>query len=396
MKRLSILAVLFLAASCVYPFNPDVSGDIARRLVVSGDILIGEQTEISLSYVIPISASPSEVFKAFPFAELRVECNKGQVFPGEDQGKGKFLVDTRLADPSAMYRLWVKDTSTGHEYVTPWTAVHKAPEITSLTFESDAANVSIILGMKDSDTGYYRWEYREDWEYHADFLPELMYTRPNRERDRENPEKIYRYPTPDEKFYYCWNSSLSTKFQIASTSESKENSVSGKDFLDIPRTSTKLSVLYSILVKAKSISSDAYKYFENVQINSSTTGNLFAPIPSDIRGNIRCTSDTTEIVIGYVEVSEVSSRRLFIDEAKELLYINNENPDEFLFYPFPDEDGLYNFDNLYGAGNAPVRMDVGAETPTQTNVMWAPKRCTDCRLNGGTKDKPDFWPNDHE
>ena len=31
-----------------------------------------------------------------------------------------------------------------------------------------------------------------------------------------------------------------------------------------------------------------------------------------------------------------------------------------------------------------------------TNITsWSERRCVDCRVKGGTKEKPDYWPNNH-
>ena len=102
------------------------------------------------------------------------------------------------------------------------------------------------------------------------------------------------------------------------------------------------------------------------------------------------------MVYGYIEATRTSSARFYIKHNEAHLYRNPENPENLKFYPEPDEDGKIDFEYYYTSGYAPVTTPGEDVAPTRTNVSWAPKRCTDCRVEGGTKSKPADWPDTHK
>ena len=44
----------------------------------------------------------------------------------------------------------------------------------------------------------------------------------------------------------------------------------------------------------------------------------------------------------------------------------------------------------------PINAHIDEESHRLVIDLWAPAICADCRENGGTKNRPDFWPNDHK
>jgi len=155
-------------------------------------------------------------------------------------------------------------------------------------------------------------------------------------------------------------------------------------------------VLYCINLRVLSIDKNAYAYLENIQKTSNTTGDLFTPVPSEMRGNVFNDSDQSELVYGYVTTSRMVSQRYFIQTSRiyRLLY----NPESKLYFPeLKEKTGDYGFYELYMQGERPVKISdptaVFTPSPSKTNILWGPGRCTDCRFDGGTKNKPDYWPN---
>ena len=55
----------------------------------------------------------------------------------------------------------------------------------------------------------------------------------------------------------------------------------------------------------------------------------------------------------------------------------------------PEEFGAY-----YEKGYSPLNVIDGMGIQP-TVYQWAPTRCVDCRTSGGSKKKPEGWPNDH-
>lgn len=383
MKKLPIYIVLALAlTSCIYPFTADLDGDIDRRLVVTGDIRIGEMTEITLAYLTPINEVPDQ--NVYPSAGMVIENDKGQTFRTESRNKSTYYFNTRTADPDAKYRVRFNETNLRREYATPWMEVHRAPQIKEVRCGLTDKDAHIMISMDgNGEDRWFCWDYEQTWEFHADLIPELMYD--------ASAKPPYRERLPEEDYYYCWASSNSRETALTSTEKLTANKVVDFDFLQIPRTDRRLSVLYSIEVDVRAVSKDGWTYMDNLVRNSNNTGSLFSPVPSDIRGNIRCTSDSTEVVIGYVDAYVPVKYRMFVESGKVYKGLP-VNEDQILFIPEPDEDGKIDYDWYYNVGNAPYgEYEINGEA----GIYWAPTRCLDCRKDGGSKNKPSYWPNDH-
>ena len=385
---LYILCALTLC-SCIYPYSTKFPEDAPSRLVVSGDIFPGEETRIYLGYVFPLGTATGTMRKTVPTGNVTVENDRGQRFQGRRKAGGLYVLDTRKAPVDASYRLMIV-LSDGRVFCSPWSIVYKAPEITDLSYATDSDKVYLKISLKgDEAVRHFRWDYTETWEYHAWFRPELMYVPGLPVPDRENPSKIYRERnSDDEDFYYCWNSAENVEPCLATTEDLSDNIVEGNVFHTMSRADAKVSTMYSILVTVCGMSKGAYAYLNHQSAVSNMTGDLFSPTPSEMSGNLVCIDDADDVAIGYVNVTTRNTKRIFVSGV----YYSTFDPNTLLFIPEADEDGNHNFEQLFSS-NSPVR---GGNPLTVNNVYWGPKRCTDCRAWGGSKNKPDWWPTDHE
>ena len=387
-SRLTYLLLLLLTG-CIYPFSVEKGDTEFSDIVVSGDILIGEQSRIKLGYVFPVGTFPTEMLKEFPTGTITIENEAGRSWKGEYQYRGLYVFDTDDAPAAGRYRLHIKIDG-GAEYVSDWRGVYQSPSIQNLRADFDGSSVHINMDLEGADSLWnFRWDYDQTWEYHADYYPDLMFVPGLPERDRENPAKIYRTPKPEEDYYYCWNSDPSVEPGLASAEGQSLNAIKDAHILSIGCGDMRISTLYCIDVTVSGISSDGRAYLQHLQELSNETGSLFSPTPSEMTGNIRCISDPSLRAIGYTDAVCRTKARLYIGPE---YYRRAYDPELWLFYPEPDEDGLYNFDYHYSVAS-PVSCP---GEPTKTNVQWGPKRCVDCRALGGSKNKPDWWPNDHK
>ena len=385
-----LIPLLLLLSSCIYPFDIVQGDGEFLQIVVSGDIRLGEPTSITLGYVYPVGTFEGEMQKEFPAGTLVIEGDGGFKSTGKYQDKGTYVFDTSPAPDGQRYRLHIL-LNDGREYASPWSGVHQAPVISDLHAEPGDNGLQLFVSLDGADSLWnFRWDYTETWEYHADFIPVLMFVPGLPEDENEDPSKIYREPYSYEDYYYCWNSRNSVEPGIASADGQSGNRVQDRLIMTIPFSDPRISTLYCLDVTASGLSAGGRAYLQHLEDMSNNTGSLFSPTPSEMPGNITCLSDPSQPVIGYVDVVRRSTSRLFVPSS---YYKRGYDPDALLYYPVPDEDGRYNFDQLF-LFDAPVRYS--GEAPERDNVEWAPKRCTDCRASGGTKVKPDWWPNDHK
>lgn len=384
------------AVSCIYPFEADMMTKPEESMVISGDIIPGGITVVNVSRLSPVS-EVLEPTRRFPASDVYVETYKAGSIKAKNLGMGVYEIDTRSLPSDARCRLKV-DIKKGKSYASSWMTSLPAPDVNAIDLNVSDKTVALELSLtgRSDATRYYRWDFDETWEIAADFVPTHMFVDDVDPRDAENPRKIYRERTDNEKYMYCWLSDSSREYGLGNTAALGENKVIRQRFHTVGRSDKRMQRLYSVNVKARSLSADAYEFLDNLQKNSNIGGSLFTPVPSEVRGNIRCLSDTNEFVYGYISVAVLSQRRFFLGSEFTRYYIPAENAADLMYLPDADEDGRHDFIQHYLRGDRPVHLLEGQMTPTVSNMLWAPGRCTDCRLEGGSKIKPDYWPNDDE
>lgn len=398
-KILLYIAFALFAVSCVYPFDVETDQVAEKAFVFDGDIILGGWCTIGVSCMTPFGkASDSEEEKepVVPSRDgkMTIYCNNGDVYPGfQLQGgveKISYQFDLLEAPLDKQYRLvYVEGDDV---YSTPWMDVSIAPTPDELTVEVDDDNVYIGLKLKgdENSSRYYRWNYEETYEFHADFMPDYYL---NFGVDLNRRLSYIEREAPVDPKYYCWAKSGSRESTLVSTENLSENTIAKQVFRSIPRNSKRIMEMYRIDVRMKGISRDGYFFHKTLQANSNTGGSLFAPTPSEMRGNVVCEKNPSELVLGYVDV---------ITESVISKYINGRyskwtSPDYQLFLPEfnftpdnPEAEG-YTPRQWYDMGYRPVLIP-----KESTSVYWAQERCIDCILEGGNKNKPADWPTTHE
>lgn len=376
---------MLVSASCVYDFSPLVEENGVKALVVNGDILIGEETMIRISYM---SGIGSELAGNQQMDNVYVESSNGNVYPGIADDNRIYHIDTRLALDNAEYRLIIE--TEGQTYESDWQPVLIAAEIDSISYSisDDAETMTIEVSssaLPGSDNRFYRWIARQLWEYHASSLPVHYYVPPGGltyEGEVSSSGGIFAYPYNADDFYYCWKSAEVPDLLTGSTSNLSENRFVRHALYSMDCHDPRTQYLYSVQLVQEAISEAAWRYYETVRGNSSNVGGLFSPQPSEVRGNLHNRANSEERVIGYVCVTKPSVLRHFI--SMEGFHRVNREWDLNVDFRV---DSKY-WGSYWGAGYLVSRVE-------DDGVYWAPKRCLDCRVQGGTKDKPDWWPNDH-
>jgi hypothetical protein len=149
-------------------------------------------------------------------------------------------------------------------------------------------------------------------------------------------------------------------------------------------------------LKQYALTKDGYEFFSKMKKNTESLGSVFDAQPSELSGNITCTTDPSEIVIGFVDVTTVESKRIFISNESlqnwgyELGCKAFFEPDPaFSAYPYPNDPNLFNHI---------AERDVVPTTPAETGPGGSVKKfyanmrvCVDCTMRGSNV-KPVFWP----
>lgn len=387
-----ILAALLAATGCIYDFSAELP-DSDRRVVIEGDLMLGQVSTVNISYVTAIGNQGGRYVQKFGSAWVLAEDGTRYEGVNLTGTHGNFSIDLRTAPDDTRYQLHVINADTGREYATDWLEVNRAAVIDELSYIPEEAKDRMAVGISLHSAGqrYFRWSYDEIWEYHSLYQTRYFYT-PNNKLPKEERAQ---YPNGrvslfdnGENTYYCWGRRKSSEIMIFTTKEQTEDRFVDLEFRTIPRSDARLSMLYYIKVYVNTLSEDAYNYWKNIQTNSDYNGSLFAPNPSEMVGNIHCVSDAGEQVLGFINVSRTAVAELFIDNDETHFYRSEEKID---YVPETCENEAH-WPILYGQGKLP--LELVSSYPRQ--YSWINRSCVDCRVAGGTKDKPDFWPNDHK
>lgn len=403
MKKIALyFAGLLLAASCIYPFDPETP-PVDRCLVFEGDLVIGESSSMTVRLLQPLPSSSTTYvlddtrdYTIFGYAH--VECSDGTIIngvPRERVSEITFSFNLKEASADKSYRVVFTDANTGKVYRSNWMQVEKAPLIERIDFVPDDRNVKVRLTLTGptEDTRYFCWTYKEDWEFHSDFLPLYLYRYGVDPYNMRN--QAYEEIQGEYDKYYCWNTASSKEVFVADTRDLNKRTLPARQIAEFERTSLRCQLLYCISVTAYGISADRYAYIHHMNEVSNIQGDLFSPNPSAMRGNLRCEQDSTELVLGYVGICQTAMTRAFFEGSR---YYTGRVDRTVLFYPdlaepAEAESNEKGYDYFYSRGDRPLYLVANDDGDEQ--MIWAPRRCVDCTMTG-TKDKPSYWPNSHK
>ena len=427
-------------AGCIVEFNPNLNTDADDLLVVEGTITDGE-TVISLNWSVDLKSSdnttgPGRQARPVSGARVWVESEAGGSFPSEERfervehinewgqtqilsvSTGRYYIATGTLDDNTRYRVRIE--SAGEEYVSTWRPPQATPPVGEIDLHGEDGMVQVRLDVTGEQDGArsFMWSYEETWETQAEVNPSHYYGMWDGdyndqaysmwdalENDRLRGRLWqYRYPDHVSPFFYCWKYNKSKEVLIADTKRVSENSLRDHVLFEFEDYNDRLSVLYHLKLMQYAIGDDAFLYLTILKENTDNTGSIFSPIPSEMRGNLVCTTSPETHVIGFVEVSHLVVNEIFINSA--------DSP----YQRIPSGCEVIDWEQLVAMGvssdpGIPASKEhfreyylvLGVDTPPGAPPMsnmyaistFAPLRCIDCRTGGGSKNRPDWWPNDH-
>jgi len=375
-KLILFISVLLFSLSCKKPFEHDAISDSPTLLVVEGTINQGGQTSILLSRTLKLS--DKSVVQMEKGAKVQIEGTNNSILPLTESSTGVYILPATTFNSNLQYRLRIR-TIAGKEYQSELMSVRTTPAIDSLNWRRERDGVRLYIDAHDSNgnTKYYQWDYIETWEQRSVEFSDYVY-KDSRVQSRD--------PIESFKIFTCWKNGASTNILINSTAKLSSDVVNDFPITLIPNRSEKLGFRYSILVKQFALGKEAFEYLTLMKRNSEQQGSLFDNQPSDIVGNIKCISNPAERVIGFINISQIVEKRIFIN--------NNQVP-------------AWNFDLTCGAIVVKNQKDsLNAAFVTGMNLITTYNLsqtgtiesyngntaiCLDCRTRGGSNVKPLFW-----
>ncbi|HEY4323213.1 MAG TPA: DUF4249 domain-containing protein [Mucilaginibacter sp.] len=378
-----LLALTLL--SCKKPYNPPALSTANSYLVVEGAINSGtDSTVIKLSKTVKLDSTTT--VNPLLGATVTVESSQNgswRLFDFKNNGR---YASASLNLPAMLkYRLRI-NTSEGGQYLSDFIAVKPTPPIDSIGYILQDGAVQLYVNTHDpaNNTHYYRWEYDETWFFHSRWQSEYVY-------DPLLDSLVQRLPS--QQVYFCYANDKSTNILLGSTAKLAKDVVYQSPLTNIPLTSEKVESKYSILVRQYALPAEAYQFYQNIEKNTEQLGSIFDAQPSQLKGNIHSLANPAEPVIGYLTVTNVQSKRIFIptsDLTTQILTI----------YPYDCVQDTAAYHNSLGVNTVRLMLlsqpitniptaGLGSTLPVPA-FLYSSSICVDCTLRGTTQ-APPFW-----
>ena len=375
---ISCFVLTCLLSGCISAFEHAGIKELEVSILVVEGIILEEGTTIYLSVPNKINDRRNHFAGVSDAVIHIIDEGYNIVAVARESVPGTYIADEKfIFTPEMKYALDIRIDN--KHYQSAFVAPVNTPAIDEVSWTlNEDKSIDIMVSTHDfgNETLYCLWSFKEDWEIRSPYSTHLRY---EPDSDKLIPQSLL-----GDNRYYCWASDSSRSLLLASTDKLEYATIKNQKIHRLEPPDSRYSYLYSIEVSQYNLNREAAFYYDNLRRNRDEVGGLFAPQPSEKPGNIRCLSDADEIVIGYIAVSKKATTRIFIPMAE--LYLN------YL------EDQPFNCENSIDFPQGPKYAYNSSFGFGFYNDPYAYKSlpCVDCTRRGGTKTKPDFWPNDHQ
>ena len=384
-----LFILISIATSCISEFNAKLPSGDKQILIVDGNISENSDAIFYLSKSIPmdITIVPQENLNVNAKLTL-IGSNGFESVPATNLGKGKYQLHVGELVDNISYGIRIEYD--GDIYESTLSKPIYTPEIDSISWiqpENEGLIFFRVSTHDNSDTPkFFMWNYTETWEITAFYENTLFF----------DPDKKMYYVDDSMPYFFCWRNYESESYLIGSTESLKENRIVNKQLYSREPGNDQFIVLYSVNVHQKAISKEAYDYYLNKIKLNEEMGGLFTPQPFELTGNISCITNPSKKVMGYIEITKnTTQKRIFVypnEITRPWLKSFCEKITADSVARFLNEYRITYVD-YYWLGNRPMgEIDILTSLPTE----WSRVTCTDCRAIGGSKIKPDYWPNLHQ
>jgi len=376
--RIHIICVLLFvaAAQCRKPYTPTILVKGDKYLVVDGFINSspGGVTTILLSRTKKLADTVVNIPEQG--ATVAIQSAMGNRYALHETGaNGRYISDVLTLDNTGQYKIAIT-TAGNNQYQSDFVLVKQTPPIDSIVWRQDNKGINLYANTHDplNNTRYYRWQYIQTWEYHSQL--ETIW-------GVENGVAYVR--TPEQQVHICYSTTPSSNILTGTSAALTQDRISDALLGSIAQNDSTLNYRSSFLVQQYALTPAAYFYWQIIKKNSEDLGSLFDLQPSQLEGNIHSITNAVEPVVGYMSVTNLQEKRIFINNAD----LQNwqlaagtynctvvdvpQNTTNFLIVDYPDTS----YAPWYYVSMGPLKL--------------AKKVCVDCTLSGGVNVKPSYW-----
>jgi len=308
LKLMSLLLMCLGILSCTDPYQMKTD-TFEEAIVIEATI-----TNVLQKQVIKVSRTyrfedNGPVFEQG--AQVTMTDSDGNLYNFVEENGAYASANAFQAVPGKQYQLTVI-TSDGKKYVSDQEILSPVNNIESVTASVETRDQKRGVEIKaqcfdpTNSAKYYRYEYEETYKIVAPRWRsyKILIT---------GPQSFELVPRTEEA-QTCYSTDKSTDIILFSTDDSEEARVDFA-FRFISDQNYIISHRYSVLVRQYVQNLNAYNYYKYLK-KISGTGSIFSPNqPGFLSGNIKCVNNPNEKVIGFFDVSSVSSKRIFFNYA---------------------------------------------------------------------------------
>lgn len=388
---ISVLAITLLG--CVNEFEPDIDY-LEGLLVIDGHIL----KEDSIQKVVITRATSYSEPEFLPVSGCFVMVSDNYenefIFQESVQEPGEYevMIPEEYLSYNSEFQLYVK-TPEGNEYLSEKETILESSEIDSIYYEiedyqnendyyDEGLQFYTDLKADEAATKNYMWTVTEVFEIHTFYGIDGYWFVGDKQMPLYNPIR--------DSISVCWQTDLYNQTYNASTTNLTVNEKKKIPLNYVPSSSTKLNEKYCLELRQYALSDAAYEYQSLNNIATTEGAGLYQTQPSQIKSNIVNINDPDEVVLGFFWAASYSLQRIFYDGP--LTQVNSthcELTDPILGWK---ETWLHYFQRI----NRDLYLVAGSFSPKDEKVVtfWQypyNQVCIDCRADGGTIVKPEFW-----
>lgn len=368
-----VISVLIVTVECREPFDAALkTGDI-NRLVVDGYIDAGQRSVTFVKLSRTTHAEDVTRFEPETGATLTIEGSEEGTHLLLETSPGHYQSDSLSLPVTQNYRLKIISGST--TYYSEFGKPIITPPIDSITWTQDNAGVQIFVATH-ATTGeqtYFKWSHEEVWERSVPYYSLCKF---------ENDRFVARSNQETREMKTCWVYANGTDLNIESSEKYTAGVIPPTPVKSIDKFDERLYIRYSILVRQHALSEENFRFYQLLNRNDGM-GTFSDPLPVELPTNVHAEGSSGQAV-GWVGVYTTQQQRIEIHES--------ELDEDWIVPPFCEENQVSasSFE-LISLSHTPTRPIF--ELPsTVAEKAWAVQtECVDCRPNGGTNRKPDFW-----
>ena len=296
-SMLTVVCVLIYA--CKEKYTPVIKDVNPNYLVVDGFINTGaDSTIFMLSRTFKLDNKAVTSPEKATIVAVESDGGASYVLPELAKKPGTYAVPALNLDQTKKYRLRIR-TKDNKEYLSEFVESKVSPPV-DLTYDFRHGNLNIYSNTYDA-TGksrYYNYTYVETWQYRA---PQQSFYKV------ENHKLVLRH-YPEDDIYDCYHEAPSKKITVASTTALTEDRLADNLILDLAPGTERVKIEYSMLIKQNVLTRAGFEFYERLNKNTEKVGSIFDSQPSLLTGNITCTTNPAETVIGFISAGTTTQK----------------------------------------------------------------------------------------